>query len=60
MLLSICNLQPRMPRNRKETLMEHDYNELKKYYINAIVKMLNNCNDISLIDLIKQLLEKSV
>ena len=50
----------RMPRNRKETLMEHDYIKLKEFYINAIVKMLNNCDDISLIDLIKKLLEKSV
>ena len=40
--------------------MEQDYNKLKKFYINAIVKMLNNCNDISLLDLIKKLLEKSV
>lgn len=40
--------------------MEQDYNKLKEYYISAIVKMLNNCNDITLIDLIKQLLEKSV
>ena len=40
--------------------MEQDYKKLKEYYINAIVKMLNNCDDISLIDLIKKLLEKSV
>ena len=40
--------------------MEQDYYKLKEYYINAIVKMLNNCDDISLIDLIKKLLEKSV
>ena len=40
--------------------MEHDYNKLKKFYIDAIIKMLNNCNDISLLDLIKKLLEKSV
>ena len=40
--------------------MEQDYNKLKEYYINAIIKMLNNCDDISLIDLIKKLLEKSV
>ena len=40
--------------------MEQDYTKLKECYINAIVKMLNNCNDISLIDLIKKLLEKSV
>ena len=40
--------------------MEHDYVKLKEHYINAIIKMLYNCNDISLIDLIKKLLEKSV
>ena len=40
--------------------MEQDYTKLKKYYIEAIVKMLNNCDDISLIDLIKKLLEKSI
>ena len=38
--------------------MEQDYNELKEYYINAIVKMLKNCDDICLVDLIKKLLEK--
>lgn len=40
--------------------MEQDYEKLKKFYINAIVKMLNNCNDISLLDLVKRLLEKSI
>ena len=40
--------------------MEQDYNKLKEHYINASVKMLNNCNDITLIDLIKRLLEKSI
>ena len=40
--------------------MEQDYRNLKDYYINAIIKMLKNCNDMSLIDLIKQLLEKCV
>ena len=40
--------------------MEQNYNKLKEYYINAIVNMLNNCNDISLLDLIKTLLEKCV
>lgn len=40
--------------------MEQDYKDLKDYYIEAIVKMLKNCDDISLIDLIKKLLEKSV
>ena len=41
-------------------MSEQDYKELKQYYINAIVKMLNNCDDITLVDLIKKLLEKSV
>ena len=40
--------------------MEHDYIKLKEFYINAIIKMLNRCDDISLLDLIKRLLEKSV
>ena len=40
--------------------MEQDYYKLKEFYISAIIKMLNNCNDISLLDLIKRLLEKSV
>ena len=40
--------------------MKQDYNKLKGFYINAIIKMLNNCNDISLLDLIKRLLEKCV
>lgn len=40
--------------------MEKDYIILKEHYIKAIVKMLNNCNDISLLDLIKKLLEKCV
>ena len=47
-----------MPRNRKEILMEQDYEKLKEFYINAIVKMLKNCNDISLIDLIKSYLKR--
>ena len=60
MLLSICKLQHKDAPYRKEIPMEQDYTSLKEHYINAIVKMLNNCNDISLIDLIKKLLEKSV
>ena len=40
--------------------MEQNFDKLKEYYIESIVKMLNNCNDISLIDLIKKLLEKSI
>ena len=33
---------------------------LKENYINAIIELLNKCNDISLLDLIKRLLEKSI
>lgn len=40
--------------------MEQDYNKLKEFYIEAIVKMLKRCDDISLLDLIKTLLEKCV
>lgn len=54
----------RMPRNRKEKLMEQDYtltqDELKESYIDAIITLLKKCNDISLLDLIKKLLEKSM
>ena len=45
---------------RKETLMEQDYTKLKEYYIEAIIKMLKQCDDISFLDLIKKLLEKSI
>ena len=60
MLLSISNKLHKDAPERKESLMEQDYKKLKEYYINAIIKMLNNCDDISLIDIIKRLLEKSV
>ena len=40
--------------------MEQDYSKLKETYINDIIKLLEKCNDISLLDLIKKLLEKSV
>ncbi len=43
--------------------MEQDYRlhqELKEDYINIILQLLRKCNDISLLDLIKKLLEKSV
>lgn len=39
---------------------KHIKNELKEDYIIKIDKLLNLCNDISLLDLIKKLLEKSV
>lgn len=35
-------------------------NEMKEDYILQIVKLLRKCDDISLLDLIKKLLEKSV
>jgi hypothetical protein len=34
--------------------------ELKETYIEDIIVLLNDCDDISLIDLIKRLLEKSI
>ena len=34
--------------------------KLKTYYIETIINLLNQCEDISLLDLIKKLLEKSV
>ena len=37
----------------------HTQDELKEDYIIKIGKLLNLCNDISLLDLIKKLLEKS-
>ena len=40
--------------------MEQDYNKLKEFYIEAIVKMLKRCDDISLLDLILKLLKKSI
>lgn len=50
-----------------ERLMAQDYGiynlekgELKIHYIEIIIKLLNQCDDISLLDLIKKLLEKSV
>lgn len=39
---------------------KHIKNELKEEYITIIIKRLRLCNDISLLDLIKKLLEKSV
>ena len=41
--------------------MELNYNnELKETYIENIIKFLRKCNDISLLDLILKLLEKSI
>lgn len=47
--------------------MEQDYeiynlkkDKLKTDYIDKIIKLLNRCEDISLLDLIKKLLEKSI
>ena len=40
--------------------MEHNYNELKETYIENITNFLRKCNDISLLDFIQKLLEKSV
>jgi hypothetical protein len=40
--------------------MEQDYNKMKDTYINTIIELLKKSNDISLLDLIKKLLEKSI
>ncbi len=40
--------------------MEQAYNEVKETYIESIITLLRKCNDISLLDLIKKLLEKSI
>lgn len=34
--------------------------KIKSHYIEAIIKLLNQCNDISLLDLIYKLLKKSI
>lgn len=45
-------------------MMKHNYkmqlNELKEDYISQIIILIKMCDDISLLDLIKNLLEKSV
>ena len=49
--------------NNEHTLTSsntHTQDELKEDYITKIVKLLSLCNDISLLDLIKKLLEKSI
>jgi hypothetical protein len=41
--------------------MENTYiTEIKENYINAITELMERCDDISLLDLLKKLLEKSV
>jgi hypothetical protein len=37
-----------------------DTTTIKERFIKDIVSLLNKCNDISLLDLIKKLLEKSI
>ena len=45
-------------------MMEHNietqFNNLKEDYISQITALMNKCEDISLLDLIKKLLDKSV
>ena len=55
------------PRNRKETLMEKQITQDKitpekarELLIRNIIFCLNKCNDVSLLDLIHKLLEKSL
>ena len=44
--------------------MEHNietqFNNLKEDYISQIIALMNKCEDVSLLDLIKKLLDKSV
>lgn len=62
----IISLQPinRLPRMKGEKLMNYTIEtkeeNIKAQYIEAIIKLLNKCNDISLLDLIHKLLKKSV
>lgn len=37
-----------------------NYTKMKEAYIIDIINLLTKCNDISLLDLIKKLLEKSI
>ena len=53
----------RLMLNNEHTLTlsnKHTMDELKEDYITKIVELLNLCNDISLLDLICKLLEKSI
>lgn len=45
---------------RTNTFATTSNKEIKDKYINDITALLDRCDDISLIDLIKKLLEKSV
>ena len=51
-----------MLNNEHTATLSNTYtmDELKEDYIDKIVRLLRKCNDISLLDLIKKLLEKSV
>ena len=40
--------------------MEQNYIKLKETYIKDIIKLMKKCDDISLLDLISKLLEKSI
>lgn len=40
---------------RREGIMD-EYEELKKYYVNAIMELLKMCQDVELLDLILKLL----
>lgn len=42
------------------TIETKEVEEIKSQYIKEIIKLLEQCNDISLLDLIHKLLKKSV
>ena len=53
-----------LPRMKGEKLMDYTFETkeetIKSQYIEAIIKLLKECNDISLLDLIHKLLKKSI
>lgn len=67
-LVFSCSCDTRMPRMRKEKLMEHTQTtqeqltkeKMKELLIRNITFCLKKCNDISLLDLILKLLKKSI
>ena len=51
-----------LPRMKGEKLMDYTTKEenIKSQYIDSIIELLKQCNDISLLDLIHKLLKKSI
>lgn len=50
-----------MERKMKKYLTDNlTQNKIRETITNQIIELLNRCNDISILDLIKKLLEKSI